>query len=97
MKIIEINTVNGTGSTGKIAVALYKLAKENNHEPYIAYGRGMSPEGINGFKIGNTIDFGVHVLSNFFLGNSGFASKHVTIKFIKWLDTIQPDIIHLHN
>lgn len=97
MKIVEINTVNGTGSTGKIAVALYKLAENNSYTPYIAYGRGKSPEGIQGFKIGNICDFGIHVLSNFFLGNSGFASKYVTKKFLKWLDTVQPDILHLHN
>lgn len=97
MKIVEINTVNGTGSTGKIAVSLYKLAKNNGYEPYIAYGRGKAPMGIQGFKIGNVADFGVHVLSNFFLGNSGFASRYVTKRFLKWLDTIQPDILHLHN
>ena len=97
MRIVEINTVNGIGSTGKIAVALYQLAKNENHTPYIAYGRGSSPANIDSYKIGNTLDFGVHVLSNFFLGNSGFASKKNTIKFLHWLDTIQPDILHLHN
>ena len=97
MKIVEINTVNGTGSTGKIAVALYKLAKDKGNETYIAYGRGKAPEGIHGFKIGNIADFGFHVLSNFFLGNSGFASKYVTKRFLKWLDIIRPDILHLHN
>lgn len=97
MKIVEINTVNGTGSTGKIAVSLYKLAQNNGHTPYIAYGRGCSPSNINGYKIGNLFDFGTHVLSNFFLGNSGFASKTVTKRFLNWLDTIQPDILHLHN
>ena len=97
MKIVEINTVNGTGSTGKIAVSLYKLAQINGYNPYIAYGRGTSPSDVRGYKIGNPIDFGFHVLSNFFLGNSGFASKTVTKHFLNWLDTIQPDILHLHN
>lgn len=97
MKIVEINTVNGTGSTGKIAVALYKLAQNNGNKPYIAYGRGKAPSNISGYKISNSFDFGIHVLSNFFLGNSGFASKAVTKRFLNWLDAIQPDILHLHN
>lgn len=97
MKIVEINTVNGTGSTGKIAVSLYKLAQNNGHDPYIAYGRGNSPSNVNGYKIGTFLDFGTHVLSNFFLGNSGFASQTATKHFLDWLDTIQPDILHLHN
>lgn len=97
MKIVQLNTVCGTGSTGKIAVALYKLAEKEGYKPYIAYGRGDAPIGINGYKIGNLLDFGTHVLSNFFRGNSGFASKKVTKRFLNWLDTIQPDLIHLHN
>ena len=97
MKIVQINTVCGTGSTGKITVALYELSKHYNYEPLIAYGRGDSPEHINGFKIGNKIDFYEHVLTNFFQGKSGFGSKRVTEKFLQWLDTVQPDILHLHN
>ena len=97
MKLVEINTVNGTGSTGKIAISLYKLAESDGNEPYIAYGRGKSPVGIRSFKIGNMADFGIHVLSNFILGNSGFASRVVTKRFLKWLDNIQPDLLHLHN
>ncbi len=97
MKIVEINTVNGMGSTGKIAVSLYKLAENSGHTVYIAYGRGTSPIDVNSYKIGNFLDFGTHVLSNFFLGNSGFASKAATKRFLNWLDTIQPDILHLHN
>lgn len=97
MKIVQINTVCGTGSTGKIAAALYHLAENEGFESYIAYGRGSAPVDMNSYKIGNLFDFGTHVLSNFFRGNSGFASKSVTKRFLNWLDTIQPDILHLHN
>lgn len=97
MKIVQINTVCGTGSTGKITVALHNLATENNYKSYIAYGRNSAPSQIPSYKIGNKADFYLHVLVNFFLGKSGFGSKKVTKKFIKWLDEINPDIIHLHN
>lgn len=97
MKIVQINTVCGTGSTGKIAADLYHIAKLEGHETYIAYGRGNAPSDIQSFKIGNTFDFGCHVLVNFFLGKSGFGSKRVTRRFLKWLDNIKPDILHLHN
>lgn len=97
MKIVQINTVCGTGSTGKIAVSLYQISKENGHSPYFAFGRSTSPANISSYKIGNTFDFFHHVLVNFFLGKSGFASKSVTRKFLNWLDTVQPDLLHLHN
>lgn len=97
MRIVQINTVCGTGSTGKIAVDLYKIAEEAGHTPYIAYGRGSAPAHVQGFKIGNVVDFGRHVLVNFFLGKSGFGSKAVTKRFLRWLDEIEPDVLHLHN
>ncbi|MBR3606512.1 MAG: glycosyltransferase [Lachnospiraceae bacterium] len=97
MKIVYINTVCSTGSTGKITTSLYHLSKSAGHEPYIAYGRGTAASELNSYKIGNLLDFGAHVLSNFFRGNSGFASLKVTKKFILWLEEIQPDLIHLHN
>lgn len=97
MKIVQINTVCGTGSTGKIAVDLYHIARQADYEPFIAYGRGSAPSNIQSFKMGNTLDFGCHVLTNFFLGKSGFGSKIVTKRFLKWLDNIKPDILHLHN
>ena len=46
MKIVQINTVCGTGSTGKIALDLYRLAEEAGHTCYFAYGRGSSPADI---------------------------------------------------
>lgn len=97
MKIVQINTVCGSGSTGKIAVDLYHLAEQAGYNPFIAYGRGSAPSDIRNFKVGNTLDFGLHVLKNFFMGKSGFGSVAVTRRFLKWLDNIKPDILHLHN
>ena len=97
MKIVQINTVCNTGSTGKIAADLYYIAEKVGDTPFIAYGRGTAPKEINSFKIGNPIDFMHHVLINFFLGKSGFGSKTVTARFLKWLDEVKPDVLHLHN
>ncbi len=97
MKIIQINTVCGTGSTGKITADICRLGAKQSFDMLTAYGRGTAPDDIKSYKIGNPIDFVCHVLVNFITGKNGFASKHVTKKFIKWLDFQQPDIIHLHN
>jgi len=97
MKIVYVNTVCGTGSTGKITVDLYRIAKQAGHAPFISYGRGSADAALSSYKIGNIIDFGSHVLINFFLGKSGFGSKTVTKRFLKWLDEIKPDLLHLHN
>lgn len=97
MKIVQVNTVYGTGSTGKIVASLYQMAHAEGHDAYVAYGRGSIPPDIQGYKIGNYLDFLSHVFVNFFFGKSGFGSKIVTRRFLRWLDIIQPDLIHLHN
>lgn len=97
MKIVQINTVCGTGSTGKIALDLYHLAEDAGHTCYFAFGRGTAPTAIRSYKIGNFFDFGCHVILNFLRGKSGFGSNHVTKQFLKWLDQIHPDLLHLHN
>lgn len=99
MKIIQINTVYKSGSTGKITASLYNMALERGYEAAVAYGRGHTPEGndINGLLVGNKIDFLHHVIVNFVTGRNGFASKKVTRKLLNWLDKEKPDVIHLHN
>jgi len=97
MKIVQVNTVCGTGSTGKICMALYHLSESAHITPYIAYGRNTAPAAINSYKIGSKSDFYLHVVRNFIRGESGFASSSQTTRFIDWLRELKPDIIHLHN
>ncbi len=55
MRILQINSVCGVGSTGRIATDLYKVLEEQGHECLIAYGRGTAPEGINSYKMKNKV------------------------------------------
>ena len=40
MKVLQINSVCGVGSTGRIAVELQALLEREGEESWIAYGRG---------------------------------------------------------
>lgn len=97
MKVLQINTVYGTGSVGRICMELYEISEQNGIEAYMAYGRGQLHPEINGYKIGSARDFTEHVLWNFFRGESGFHSTMLTKAFLIYLDEIDPDVIHLHN
>jgi len=97
MKVLQINTVYGTGSVGRICMDLYEICEKNGIEAYMAYGRGEIHPEINGYKIGSAKDMVEHVLWNFFRGESGFHSTMLTKAFLIYLDQINPDIIHLHN
>jgi glycosyltransferase involved in cell wall biosynthesis len=97
MKIVQVNTVCGSGSVGRIVVDLYQIAEKAGMECLAAYGRGSAPSGMNAYLIGNRPDFYCHVMRNFFKGESGFGSRKTTARFIEWLNTENPDVIHLHN
>ena len=97
MKVLQINTVYGSGSVGRICMDLYEICEKNGIESYMAYGRGEVRTDINGYKIGTTRDFVEHVLWNFARGESGFHSNMLTRAFLLYLDELNPDVIHLHN
>lgn len=96
-KVLQVNSVCGVGSTGRIAVDIHKTILGGGNESVIAYGRGRAPEDVNTVKIGNSRDQAFHGLLTRLLDKHGFGSKRVTKKFIKEIDKLSPDLIHLHN
>lgn len=97
MKVLQINSVCGYGSTGRITTDIYKILKEQGHECLIAYGRGNAPKGINSIKIGTNFDNYIHAIKTRLLDRHGFASIKATKEFIKKAKEYDPDVIHLHN
>lgn len=97
MKVLQINSVCGVGSTGRIATDLYKVIEEAGHECVIAYGRGTAPEGIKTIKIGTNFDNYMHVAKTRIFDKHGFGSTKATKEFIKKVEEYNPDVIHLHN
>jgi len=97
MKVLQINTTCGRGSTGRIAVDIHKLLLEQGHESVIAYGRGEPLNCDNTIKIGNKIDFYNHALKTRLLDRHCFGSKKATQDFVDEVKNYSPDIIHLHN
>lgn len=97
MRILQINTVCGTGSTGRIATDLYEILERKGHECVIAYGRGEAPKNIKAIKIGSNIDNYVHGIKTRVFDKHGFSSIRATKDFIEKVKGYNPDIIHLHN
>lgn len=97
MKILLINTVLNHGSVGKITADLYQEIEASGNEAFLGIGRGTRDPAYKGRMIGNKSDFYRHVVRNFLLGEAGFGSEATTDAFLKWVDTIKPDLIHLQN
>lgn len=97
MKHLQINTVTGTGSIGRITCDIYKMMNEMGHESLVAYGRNNSIDGFNSIRIGSNSDNIMHGIYTRINDKHGFASKKATMKFIEKIKEYNPDIIQLHN
>jgi glycosyltransferase involved in cell wall biosynthesis len=97
MKILQINTVCGRGSTGRIVLDIHKTLLQMGYESYVAYGRPPAISCPEAIRIGSKLDLYSHVLLTRLFDLHGFGSKRPTIKFLKKVEQIDSDIIHLHN
>lgn len=96
-KLLQINVTANWGSTGKIAEQIGLKAMEQGWESYIAYGRNMNSSKSKLIKVGSVLGVYEHYFENRFFDNEGLASRIPTKRFIKQIEEIKPDIIHLHN
>lgn len=96
MKIAQINSTCGAGSTGRIAVEISKLLNSRGAENYIFYSQGLA-DGENYIKYTNTFETKTEALRSRINGNYGFEASGATKRLITELERIKPEIVHLHN
>ena len=96
MKVLQINATYGYGSTGLIMRDIGEALKDSGNEAYFAYQSSKTPVK-NGYRIGNVVDWKAHALLCRVLGKQGYYSKNATRIFLKHLDELAPDVVHLHN
>jgi glycosyltransferase involved in cell wall biosynthesis len=97
MKVLQINSLVNSGSTGRIAEDIGKVLMSHGHESYIAYGRGNRPSASKLIKIGNIWDVYSHVIKTRLFDRHGFGSTMATRKLLLEIENIRPDLICLHN
>jgi putative colanic acid biosynthesis glycosyltransferase len=97
MRVLQINSIANSGSTGRIAEEIGNVLIANGHESYIAYGRGSTTSTSKLIKIGSQKDVYWHGAYTLLTDKHGFASKSATQKFIQEVEKIKPDLIVLHN
>ncbi len=95
--VLQINSVCGNGSTGRIALSLHKALLESGEAAWIAYGRGEGPSVPNKVKVGNPSSVIAHGALTRLFDRHGLGSRSATISFIRRIESLAPDVIHLHN
>lgn len=100
-KLLQINpVVRMNTSTGRIMQEIGDIAMSAGWESYVAYSKGR--DGIkkstsNTIPVGNRFSVMVHGLVTRLLDRHGLASNGATKDFVKVIEEINPDIIHIHN
>lgn len=102
MRVLQINATDA-GSTGTIMNMISDRLINDGNESYTAIGfcdKSVKSNKSNLYHkivIGNTIDHKMHALLCRLFGCQGHYSYFSTKHFIKRIDSIQPDIVHIHN
>lgn len=99
MKIVQINAIYGSKSTGTIVREIQTCSEQHGIEGYVAYSISNKPasEIKNGYRIGNKITAKWHAFISRVIGKQAYANRFTTWLFLRWLDKINPDVVHLHN
>lgn len=94
LKILQINAVITTGSTGSIAQSIGEIIEQNGDE--VIYACAEAPND-KAYVIGTRLDHKLHAMMSRVFGVQGYFSIIATCRLIKWINKEKPDIIHLHN
>lgn len=97
MKILQINATYGVGSTGYIVRDLNSLINACGDEGYVAYSTVIPEAPANSYVVGNIIDHKIHALRSRVYGKQAYYSSSATRGLIGFIESIKPDIVHLHN
>lgn len=96
MRVCQINTVSGVGSTGKICEGISDILDKHNIENIILFATEKS--GLkNAERYSNNVYVKVQSLKSRIFGNWGFNSYFNTKKLIKKIKLFKPDVVQLHN
>ena len=96
MKIVQINCVYGTASTGRIVKGIEECARASGLECIAAYSQGTADDR-EAFRFGSIVEQKVHALLSRLTGLQGYFSYFGTRELLKKLDNMKPDVVHLHN
>lgn len=98
-KLLQINTTLNYGSTGRIAEEIGLTALAGGWECFIAHGPRMkNPSRLKTIQINGSFEEKIHGgWYSLLCDKHGLGSIGATKRFVRQIEAIAPDIIHLHN
>ena len=99
MRILQINAVYKTKSTGRIVMEMHKYFQSKGIESFVAYATENTDTSndSNVFKIGNLIDHKLHAFAYRIDNMQGCHSTLATRRLLRKIEELKPDIVLTHN
>ena len=100
MRVLLLNEVFGTTSTGIICAQIAKQMEADGHEVKVAFGRWSNvPEKYEhfAFHFGSDFEVKLHGLQTRIFDMHGLGSKRATKLFLRWADGFNPELLWIHN
>lgn len=96
MKILQISSHYSEGGAAGMAATLHRQLLIKGIDAYAVYGRGKGAleKGVYGF--GNKPGVYISALLSHLTGWNGYFNHWATLKLIRLIKQIQPDMIHMH-
>ena len=95
MKILQINNVYGSGSTGKLTQVLHKKLQEDGLDSVVLYGRGQTAHEENVYRICSNAYGKANSIASRITGIRYGGCRQSTNRIIRLIRKEKPDIVHL--
>lgn len=96
MRIVQVNVIYGSGSTGRIVETLHHEYQALGHESYVLFGRGPKRDDPNVIRTGFLWEAKLWRAINMFTGNIYSGSPLSTIRLKRVIKKLKPDVVHIH-
>lgn len=96
MRILQINSHYNQGGAARIVASIHTQLQAGGEESYVAYGRGMKTEDEHIYRFNKTPEIYFSALASRLSGLNGWYNRRATSRLIRYIERLQPDILHLH-
>lgn len=99
MKVLQINALFGDKSTGTIMRHIQDCCFNYGIDGFVSFSYADRPinEIRNAYQIGNKFFAKTHAALSRIGGKQAYFSYLPTLIFLRYLDRVKPDLVHLHN
>ena len=96
--LLLINVTLNYGSTGRIVEGIGGLAASQGWNVYVAHGaRYVNKSGLKNYQVTTKAGEILHYIESTLFDAQGRSSRWATKRFLKVIDKINPDVVHIHN